>query len=692
MADGTATVSVAVNQAAVSVRARDKPGGVGRGRVVAVGGGQDVPSVGVDFMGQIVPQTVPRSVQPPDHDTACVECEAYFAAGGQSSTQDRKDLLHHDHTQPALRLCEKVWTSGSILVERGTETTTIETRELGVVVCVHDEDEEADKGAFELQCGDEKDVSSLMHGLDCLQPVPDTSGAAVEARGGSQLDSIVRRLGPMLWQNKDLEAYADFLTYNDPVDDCKPMHGSLLPLWDVDVANARTAGRGSAGSGVGNATAGWPLDITCISWHETDPYVFAVGLGRLDGAAECSEGGVICVYSVMDLYAPRARIDVDVGVMSVAFSSDGRLAGGLQDGGVVVVSFGEGAGGQPAIIRSRIDHNHLFPVWNVRWVADHEPRGERIHITTTSHDGLEGHWQIDPLAAKATYPGSITRIASTITNQPDSYHKHDPSVFLPAHATSRPFQLKMVCCYDDGCDVVVHGTLEGDVGLNGTWHRHHTAPIYTVQTNPFDPRYILAASLDGSLSFWVTVPTAEPPTSRMVLDVDVGEPIVDARWSTQSSTICAAATESGNVCVFDLSVSKEVPICRQRVSNAPLTCLRFTSRLNAMPESNRRNQTRHSTDGNTQTRGDKTTVTAAHPPSAPTSTGNLLVLGTSDGRMIWLKLSPNLRIAKNATEHEGNEDFWGGNEGSTGCLDEEREIAADAAQADNLARALGMGY
>ena len=59
--------------------------------------------------------------------------------------------------------------------------------------------------------------------------------------------------------------------------------------------------------------------------------------------------------------------------------------------------------------------------------------------------------------------------------------------------------------------------------------------------------------------------------------------------------------------------------------------------------------------------------------------------------MIWLKLSPNLRIAKNATERDGNEDFWGGNEGGIGCLDEEREIATADAQVDNLARALGTG-
>ncbi len=682
MADATATVSLAAKQAAVGARVQDK----------AVGGERGVSDAG--SISQTGAGSLPQAVRPADGDAACVQCvqcDAYVATGGGGSTLDGKDLLRRGHVQPALKLSEKVWTSGSILVDRGVATTRIETREFGVV-CVQDEGEDC--------------AGSLAQGIDCLELVSDASLDAVNVPGESQLDSIVRRLGPMLWQNKDMEAYADFITYNDPVDDCKPMHGSLLPLWDVDVANARTAGVGFEGPGAGNVAAGSPLDVTSICWHETDPNVFAVGLGRLDGTPEYSEGGVICVYSVMDLHAPRARIDVDVGVMSVAFSPDGRLAGGLQDGGVVVISFDGGAGGRPTRIRSRIDHNHLFPVWNVRWGVRREHADERIDITTTSHDGLEGHWQIDspPLG-----PKTITRIASTIINQSDSYHAHDPSVFLPAHATSHPFQLKMVCCYDDGCDVVVHGTLEGDVGLNGTWHRHHTAPVYTVQTNPFDSRYILAASLDGSLSFWAVDPTAAPSTARMVLDVDVGEAIVDARWSTQSSTICAAATESGNVCVFDLSVSKEVPICRQRMSNAPLTCLRFPSHCTPAvrrghpvhdsahdpahdpADDPAHDPNDHETNHPTNHQIDQRTAAAAQPPAAPTSTGNLLVLGTSDGRLIWLKLSPNLRIAKNATERDGNEDFWGGNEGGIGCLDEEREIATADAQVDNLARALGTG-
>lgn len=673
---------------------------------------------------------------------------------------------------PSLRIEEKVWTDRKVMIERGVGTMTTERYELGVVVSVDDigeaeEEREGVRGASQtghtggLCCGfpvGEEDVESNADIDADVDRKFDMSGVFKERswqgpRSGSvsQLETIVCRLGPMLWQNNDMEAYADFLTYNDPVDDCKPMYGSLLPLWDVDVARSRVGPLTTTGSTTMMGYAiGCALDVTSICWHSTDPSVFAVGLGCIDGTIGCSEGGgAICVYSVMDLHVPRARIDVDVGVMSVAFSPDGHLAGGLQDGGIVVVGMDEGMRGTPTIVRSRIDHNHLFPVWNVRW-------GERVETTwviqSTSHDGLEGHWQLRGwycsycgLFCRGCRRGQhdadvsvplprITRVASLIVNQPDSYHAFDPKVFLGD--TPGPFQLKMVCCYGDGSGVVAHGTLEGDVGINGTWHRHHTAPVYTVQTNPFDPRYVMAASLDGSLSFWRVHTDANTDANvdgnakaTMVLDVDVGEPIVDAQWSIQSSTICAVATETGNVCVFDLSVSKEVPMCSQHVSNVPPTCLRFTSRdppraATPTPTSiagattaitTTATQTTSTTKAATKESGTvphvpsvslgSTSLTGAtagpagvppttiHLPTSKftpaTSINNLLVVGTSDGRIIWLKLSPNLRIAKNATDQEGNEDFWGGHDNNAGRLGKERDIADDTTQVDNLVRVLG---
>jgi len=622
-----------------------------------------------------------------DRGDDAVISEAYHASPSSNHSKEGK--------QPSLRLSEKVWTDRPISVDRGTATATTQTRDQGVWVCYEEE-------AFR----DDATTGVKDHSLSGKQhstaspPSATATATAVDA----QLETIVDRLGPMLFQNLDTEAFADLVTYNDPVDDHKPTHGSLLPLWDVHVACSER-----------------PLDVTSICWHPTNPDLFAVSLGCLEAPSGdesslsslspvSSVGGMVCVYSVLDLHAPLAQVNLDVGVMSVAFrpatsstlsSSSEGLAAGLSDGGLVVVGFGDGRFKNPTIARSRLDHNHLFAVWNVRWkdeVGDqdrhqdgHQDRvavgnGEAdkgfsttataaTTITTTSHDGLEGHWHIPGEIFDRAHHGKptptspftnrIVRVGSTIINQPDSTHPFDPTIFLPAAtlAAAGPFHLKMVCCRFSSSSssstsptVIAHGTLEGDVAINGTWHQHHTAPVHAIQTNPFDPRYIMAASLDGSLSFWkeksadtIADNSHNTPPTTMLLDVDVGEPVVDAQWSIKSSTICAAATDTGNIHVYDLSISKEVPICSQHVSNTPLTCIRFASPL--------------------------------APPAA--ATANLLAAGTADGRLIWLKLSPNLRIAKNATESDGNEDFWGTNDAAT--LPDDRDTCLPhTAQLDNL--------
>jgi WD40 repeat protein len=516
---------------------------------------------------------------------------------------------------PSLKLSEKVWTFGGSSankVHRGVTTATVETHDKSI--CVGQESR-------------------------CIDGDTPFSAGAPEYESWGTLNSIRHRLGPILFQNSDIEAYTDFLLYDDPVDDCKHTHGSLLPLWTVTCCTSA-------------------LDATCMCWDGTNPGIFAVSFGSLD--AERSAGGMVCVYSVSDLRVPRHKIELGVGAMSVAFSSDGKLAVGLQDGGLMVLwpVKGQWESGW-ASIHSSMDMNHLFPVWNVRWCegsagnaggpssttspCDNEgscsfpaqPSRGSDHIVTMSNDGLQGIWRVDG--------DSIDRTASVIINQPGSYQAFDPNVFLQSSSIPPSlFQLKMVCC----CDATgqAFGTLEGTVGFFGSWYEHHRAPVYSVETNPFDARYVLAASLDGSMSFW------DKSSKTMLLDLDVGEPLVDAQWSFQSSTICAAVAETGSVHVFDLTVSKEVPLCSQRVSDTPLTCVRFVPC-----------NTAHTT----------------------------LFVGTADGRLLCLKLSPNLRICKNATSEEGNEDFWM-TERTT--RDNSRQLIGKESQMENINNVFIVSY
>ena len=127
--------------------------------------------------------------------------------------------------KPSLRLCENVWTVRPITVDRGTSTASTETRDQGVSVCVEDEMFDDKNDTLGLQGGHQGSAPA-----SSVLPPSDSTDSHF---GG--LETIADRLGPMLFQNLDTEAYADFITYNDPVDDHKPTHGSLLPLWDVNI-------------------------------------------------------------------------------------------------------------------------------------------------------------------------------------------------------------------------------------------------------------------------------------------------------------------------------------------------------------------------------------------------------------------------------------------------------------------------
>lgn len=90
-----------------------------------------------------------------------------------------------------------------------------------------------------------------------------------------------------------------------------------------------------------------------------------------------------------------------------------------------------------------------------------------------------------------------------------------------------------------------------------------------------------------------------------VLSFDLQAPVGDVAWAPQSSTVFAAATDSGHVHVFEVAHSRAAAVCVQRVAKMRLTKLAFNAR---------------------------------HP---------VLLVGTERGGVLCLKLSPNLRRSFN---------------------------------------------
>ena len=141
----------------------------------------------------------------------------------------------------------------------------------------------------------------------------------------------------------------------------------------------------------------------------------------------------------------------------------------------------------------------------------------------------------------------------------------------------------------------------------------HSTPIYTLQWNSFLPSVFISCAAEWSLKIW-HMDSSEPlytfdlsspagdvawaPYSRSVLNIPLGKLIFSF------STTFAAVTYDGKVHVYDLHFDRYNPVCVQQIVKSPRYKLNHIS----------------------------------FNPSFP-----IIIVGDCQGRVVSLKLSPNLR-------------------------------------------------
>lgn len=345
------------------------------------------------------------------------------------------------------------------------------------------------------------------------------------------------------------------------MDDCQPMHGTLLPLWDVS-CRAMDGNKASSSYDQG-------MQITAMCFDPNNHDVLAVGLGSLE-YEHSSIGGRVSVYGLLDLHRPHFTIELQSGVTSLAFGPDGWLAVGCQDGGVVVMCPRRGSTSSSSsshtglidresytVLPCRLDQHHVFPVWHVSMFRSQEEEDHAVvTIRSVSQDGVEGIWSCQ--MNDDDDDECVHRLQSSIVGVQNSTSDYDPGIFVKASNTD---VFQAISCADRRDGVAVYGTLNGHImSMTSTSPTHHMAPVQSVSINPFDTTYCLSASLD-----W-TVSIRNSQTLESKLDIDIGQPVTDAQWSPHASTILGVITRSGDALVYDVSVSKEVPLCHQRIS------------------------------------------------------------------------------------------------------------------------------
>lgn len=107
------------------------------------------------------------------------------------------------------------------------------------------------------------------------------------------------------------------------------------------------------------------------------------------------------------------------------------------------------------------------------------------------------------------------------------------------------------------------GTEEGKIHLCSkaysgqyleTYEGHYLA-VYAVKWNHYHPRVFLSCSADWTIKMW------DSSIKRPITTFDLQCAVGDVEWAPYSSTVFAAVTYNGMLCVYDLKQEKKKHLC-----------------------------------------------------------------------------------------------------------------------------------
>jgi dynein intermediate chain 1 len=388
-------------------------------------------------------------------------------------------------------------------------------------------------------------------------------------------------------QNAQDEIFQDFKYYEDKADQLREHgEGVVMPLWTF--VTTRTNKK----------------QVTSLCWNPRYNDLFAVGYGSYDYMRQGS--GMVCCFSLKNTLHPEYIINVESGVMSLDFHPQhpSLLAVGCYDGTVLVYDI-KNRCNKPIYSSCPRSGKHSDPVWQVCW--RHDPHNlsysKEFNFYSISSDGKVANWSMSKSELKmepVMFLKLVDASNSNSSKKKDCSIVEQPSLSGLAGGSCFDFNTKL-----DNSFLV--GTEEGNIhecskAYSGqymkTYDGHHMG-VHTVQWNPFHEDIFISCSPDWTVKIW------DRHSSQCLLHFDLGDDVGDVCWSPYSSTVFAAVTTDGKVHVFDLSQNKREPMCSQKVDKRALTKAAF----------NRKEF--------------------------------LLIVGDDAGRVISLKLSPNLRKSEN---------------------------------------------
>ena len=343
----------------------------------------------------------------------------------------------------------------------------------------------------------------------------------------------------MLNLNTYDEISKDYRYFEDPVDELRSVdgnyEGSLLPLWKFVYEDGKN------------------LEITGLQWNPKYADLFAMVYGSYNFYEQPSVG-YLCLYSLKNPSYPEYTRKTHCGIMCVDIHEKypQMVVVGLYDGNIAVFNL-KSSSSSPQYISSAGSGKHNEPVYAVKWVKDNLEG--YLNLYSCSGDGRVTNWTLVKQTLWHTDTCRLT-FMKTLSNSeevsPTLVNGARSIAFLPTKDT-----------------LFVVGTEEGELYMCTTeyssrylmsYHSHIT-PVNKIQWNPFYSTLFISCASEYAIHLW------HKELPKPIFSYSIGSPVGDVAWAPYSSTVFSAVTEDGRVVVFDISVDKYLPICKQVLSS-----------------------------------------------------------------------------------------------------------------------------
>ncbi|XP_060934016.1 dynein intermediate chain 2, ciliary-like [Limanda limanda] len=349
----------------------------------------------------------------------------------------------------------------------------------------------------------------------------------------------------MIHQNTFDDKAQHFKYFEDASDEFKDKEGTLLPLWKFKYDKAKT------------------LSVTALCWNNKFDDLFAVGMGSYDFRNQ--GGGMVVFYSFKNSSFPEYIYPTKSGVLCLDIHQQycNLVAVGFHDGAVAIYNLNN-KGVEPVHKSTAKTGKHTDPVWQVRWQKNDMDNHHNFY--SVSSDGRVVSWTLVKNELLYTDIIRLYLVGAVSEGTEDAkspmftcgtafdFHKQIDSLFLV-------------------------GTEGGKIHkCSKTYSSHilktffaHTMAVDAVKWNCFHPKVFISSSLDWTVKVW------NHTFNSPLLTFDLNAAVGDVSWSPSSSTVFGAVTADGKVHVYDLSINKYEPICRQSVvpKGTKLTHLEF---------------------------------------------------------------------------------------------------------------------